>query len=52
MRNRGLKNRKAISTSIDEELYRKLQKMSEETDIPIARLFDKALKMFFANPIK
>jgi len=52
MENRGLKNRTAISTSIDKELYEKLQNISKETDIPISRLFDKALKMFFANPIK
>ena len=52
MRNRGLKNRKAISTSIDEELYKELQKLSEETDIPISKLFDKALKLLIANPIK
>lgn len=52
MKNRGLKNRTAISTSIDKDLYEKLQQLSKETDVPISKLFDKAIKMLFANPIK
>ena len=41
--NRGLKNRTAISTSIDKELYAKLKAYSEETGIPLSKLFDKAI---------
>lgn len=46
MSNRGLKNRTAISTAIDKELYEKLKKYSEETSIPISKLFDKAVEMY------
>ena len=44
--NRGLKNRTAISTAIDNELYKRLKQMSIDTGIPISKLFDKAIKMF------
>ena len=44
--NRGLKNRTAISTSIDRELYAKLKVYSEETGIPLSKLFDKAIAAY------
>lgn len=44
--NRNLKNRTAISTGIDNELYKKLKEYSEKTSIPISRLLDKAIAMF------
>ena len=44
--NRGLKNRTAISTSIDNELYKKLKEYSEKTSIPISKLLDKAISLF------
>lgn len=44
--NRGLKNRTAISTAIDKELYRKLKEYSEKTSIPISKLIDKAVALF------
>ena len=44
--NRGLKNRTAISTAIDKELYAKLKAYSEKTSIPISRLLDKAIAIF------
>jgi hypothetical protein len=44
--NRGLKNRTAISTSIDKELYAKLKAYSEETGIPLSKLFDKAITAY------
>lgn len=47
--NRGLKNRTAISTSIDKELYAKLKEHSEETGIPLSKLFDKAIIAYFES---
>lgn len=44
--NRGLKNRTAISTAIDKELYQQLKEYSEKTSIPISKLIDKAITMF------
>ena len=49
MPNRGLKNRTAISTAIDKELYEQLKKYSEETSIPISKLFDKAVAMYLES---
>lgn len=45
MKNRGLKNRVAISTAIDKELYAELKEYSDKTSIPLSKLFDKAIKM-------
>lgn len=47
--NRGLKNRTAISTAIDNELYKKLKEYSDKTSIPISKLFDKAIEMFLES---
>ena len=44
--NRGLKNRTAISTAVDNELYKKLKEYSEKTSIPISKLLDKAISLF------
>lgn len=44
--NRGLKNRTAVSTAIDNEIYRKVKEYSDETSIPISKIIDKALKMY------
>ena len=44
--NRGLKNRTAISTAIDKELYVKLKDYSDKTSIPISKLIDKAIAMY------
>lgn len=46
MTNRGLKNRTAISTAIDNELYKQLKEYSDQTSIPISKLFDKAIRLF------
>ena len=43
--NRGLKNRTAISTAVDNELYKKLKEHSEKTSIPISKLIDKAIAL-------
>lgn len=47
--NRGLKNRIAISTAIDKELYEKLKKYSEETSIPISKTLDKSIAMYLES---
>lgn len=47
--NRGLKNRTAISTSIDKELYAKLKEYSEKTGIPLSKLFDKAVSAYLES---
>lgn len=44
--NRGLKNRTAISTAIDNEIYKKLKEYSDKTSIPISKIIDKALEMY------
>lgn len=44
--NRGLKNRTAISTAVDNELYKKLKEYSKKTSIPISKLLDKAIAMY------
>ena len=44
--NRELKNRAAISTAIDKELYAKLKEYSDKTSIPISKLIDKAIAMY------
>lgn len=47
--NRGLKNRTAISTAIDNDLWAKLKQHSDETAIPISKLLDKAISMFLES---
>lgn len=47
--NRGLKNRTAISTAVDKELYARLKEYSEKTSIPISKLIDKAIAMFLES---
>ena len=44
--NRNLKNRTAISTAIDNEVYNKVKEYSDETSIPISKIIDKALEMY------
>lgn len=50
--NRGLKNRTAISTAIDKDLYQRLKEHSEKTGIPISKLFDKAIAMYLESVSK
>lgn len=47
--NRGLKNRTAISTAVDKELYQRLKNYSEETGIPISKLIDKSIAMYLQS---
>lgn len=47
--NRGLKNRTAISTAIDKDLWARLKQHSDETSVPISKLLDKAVSMFLES---
>ena len=47
--NRGLKNRTAISTAVDNELYKRLKEYSGKTSIPISKLMDKAITLFLES---
>lgn len=47
--NRGLKNRTAISTAIDKDLWARLKRYSDETSIPASKLLDKAIAMFLES---
>lgn len=49
MENRGLVNRKALSTAIDYDLYNRLKKYSEETKIPFSKLLDNAVAMYLES---
>jgi hypothetical protein len=43
--NRGLKNRIAVSNSVDKELWALLDKLSTDTMIPKSRLLDRAIEL-------
>ena len=43
MKDRGLKTRTPISSTLQNELAEKLQQLSGETMIPISKLLDKAV---------
>lgn len=45
----GLKNRTRISNAIDTELYEKLKAYSDETDIPVSKLLDRAIKLLLES---
>ena len=41
----GLKNRTRISNAVDNDLYRQLKELSNDTKIPISKLLDEAIKL-------
>lgn len=43
---RELKNRTRISTTFDNEVYKKLKEYSDKTSIPITKILDKAVMMY------
>lgn len=43
---RKLKNRTRISTTLDNDIYKRLKEYSDKTDIPITKIFDKAIAMY------
>lgn len=40
----GLKNRTRISNAVDTKLWEQLQQYSKETDVPVSKLLDRAIK--------
>ena len=46
---RELKNRTRFSTTLDNEIYRKLKEYSRKTDVPITKVMDKAIAMYLQN---
>lgn len=52
MKNRGLKNRTAISNAIDAYLWDKLKRYSEESGVPISKLLDKSITLFLKSVSK
>lgn len=43
---RKLKNRTAMSVTLENEIYERLKKYSETTSVPITRILDKAVVMY------
>lgn len=43
---RELKNRTRISTTFDNEIYKRLKEYSSKTSIPITKILDKAVVMY------
>lgn len=43
---RKLKNRTAMSVTLENEIYERLRKYSETTSVPITRILDKAVVMY------
>ena len=48
-RQRELKNRIRVSTSIDKELNEKFELLSKETKIPKSKLFDMAIELLLKD---
>jgi len=46
---RELKNRTRFSTTLDNEIYRKLKEYSGKTDVPITKVMDKAIAMYLQS---
>lgn len=46
---RKLKNRTAMSVTLENEIYKRLKDYSEKTSIPITRILDKAVIMYLDN---
>lgn len=47
--NRGLKNRTAISTAINNDIYKQLKEYSDNSGVPISKILDKAIAMYLEN---
>lgn len=46
MASKDLKTRTRICTTIDDNIYKALKEYSSKTDIPITKIFDKAITMY------
>ena len=45
MAKKVLKNRTQFTSTLQNELYDEIKKISDETKVPISRLFDEAVKL-------
>ena len=43
---RELKNRTRISSTLNNEIYKRLKEYSDKSDIPITKILDKAVAMY------
>lgn len=46
---RELKNRTRISSTLNNEIYKRLKEYSDKSDIPITKILDKAVEMYLDN---
>lgn len=46
---RELKNRTRISSTLDNEVYKKLKQYSDKSDIPISKILDKSVMMYLKS---
>lgn len=46
---RELKNRTRISSTLNNEIYKRLKEYSDKSDIPITKILDKAVAMYLDN---
>lgn len=49
---RELKNRTRISSTLDNDIYRRLKEYSDKSDIPITKILDKAVVMYLDSTKK
>lgn len=46
---RELKNRTRISSTLDNDIYKKLKECSDKTSVPITKILDKAVLMYIES---
>lgn len=46
---RELKNRTRISSTLDNEIYKKLKEYADKSSIPITKILDKAVAMYLES---
>lgn len=46
---RELKNRTRISSTLDNDIYKKLKECSDKTSVPISKILDKAILMYIES---
>lgn len=49
---RELKNRTRISSTLDNEIYKKLKQYSDKSDIPISKILDRSVMMYLESVIR
>lgn len=49
MARNDLKTRTPIGSAVDKELYNKLKQYSNETDVPMSKLLDRAIKLLLES---